>query len=35
MNQVKFEFGLKMLANQFCEIEHIFQTIHWIKLKIL
>jgi hypothetical protein len=34
-NQVKFEFGLKMFANKFCEIEHIFQTVHWIKLKIL
>jgi len=34
MNQVRFKFNLKMSAIQFCEIEHIFQTVHWIKLKI-
>jgi hypothetical protein len=33
MNQVRSKFGLKMSADQFCEIEHTFQTINWIELK--
>ena len=33
MNQVKFKFDLKMPTDQFCEIIHISQTIHWIELK--
>jgi hypothetical protein len=33
MNQVMSKFGFKMSVNQFCEIGHIFQTVHWIELK--
>jgi hypothetical protein len=31
-NQVRFEFGLKIFAGQFCEIKHISQNIHQNKL---
>jgi hypothetical protein len=30
MNQVRFEFDLKMFVDQFCKIEHISQTIYRI-----
>jgi len=30
-NQVSSEFDLKMFADQFCEIDHIFQTIYQMK----
>jgi len=33
MNQIRFKFDLKINADLFCEIEHIFQTVYWIKLK--
>jgi hypothetical protein len=33
MNQVRSKYDLKMSADQFCEIEYTFQTIHWIELK--
>jgi hypothetical protein len=33
MNQVRSKFGFKMSADWFCEIEHTFQTVYWIKLK--
>jgi hypothetical protein len=32
MNQVMYTIGLKMSAYQFFNIEHIFQTVHWIEL---
>jgi len=28
MNQVRSEFGRKIYVDQFCEIRHIFQTVH-------
>ena len=31
MNQVRFEFNLKMSIDQFCEIKHISPTVHLIK----
>jgi hypothetical protein len=31
MHQVKFEFCLKMLVDQFCEIKHISQNVHCIR----
>jgi hypothetical protein len=34
MNQVKSKFDLKISADQFYKIEPIFQTIHWIELKL-
>jgi hypothetical protein len=34
MNQVMFKFDLKISADQFCKLKHIFQTLHWIELKI-
>jgi hypothetical protein len=33
MIQVRFEFGLKMSADQFCEIRHISQTIYCKNMK--
>ena len=33
MNQVRFKFSLKIFVDQFCEIEHMFQIVHWIELK--
>jgi len=32
-NQVRYYFFLKILIDQFCEIKHISQTVHQIKLK--
>ena len=33
-NQVKSELDLKIYANQFCEINNIYQTIHWNELTL-
>jgi hypothetical protein len=32
-NQVRSEFGLKIFTDQFCEIKHIYQTVHLNELK--
>jgi hypothetical protein len=33
MNNIRFKFDLKISTDQFCKIEHIFQTIHLIELE--
>jgi hypothetical protein len=34
MNHIRSEFGLKISTDQFYEIKHTCQTVHWIELKL-